>query len=467
MAFLLLMAMPDRSSAEIVDLTGGIKNEYTYEEYMFILGEPMHFTATAKDVKVKVTEKSDKITETYNIKMASKEGATLTRAYTYVYNISNYDVIGQMTATGEVTKYNEKIKYQDATIDLVDYQLSDSYITDKRPASDYTSGNTVMRKTYQIKYKTGQTQTVIVNGTGKNVSYENFWGGTETQIMDYEFEYPNGTLGTVTSRTSHAKSRTLNYEENLASLGSFDGGYSVNSEADTISEYRYDLPKKGTGIIDFATDYMPKVERLIVPKFRDLSSHWAKTHIDKLYSLGIFDEQSNFFSPNTPMGRYDFAVAIGKAIDLRVEIGDTKKKKTTAPSIFKDVKRTRANYPYLVATYNKGVVTGVNSEIFNPEGNLTRQQAAAILVRALGLEGKAPDPGFKTDYKDDAKILNYARDGVYVVTQLGLMNGSQGYFNPGGTLTRAQAAAILERFLLYLENDLKQNYRDDILFFDY
>ena len=103
-------------------MTGGIKNEYTYEEYMFILGKPMHFTATAKDVKVKVTEKSDKITETYNIKMTSKEGATLTRAYTYVYNVSNYDVIGQMTATGEVTKYSEKMKYQDATIDLVDYQ---------------------------------------------------------------------------------------------------------------------------------------------------------------------------------------------------------------------------------------------------------------------------------------------------------------------------------------------------------
>lgn len=65
--------------------------------------------------------------------------------------------------------------------------------------------------------------------------------------MDYEFEYPDGTVGTVTSRSSHSKSRTLNYEENLGSLGSFDGGYSVNSEADTISEYKYDLPKEGTG----------------------------------------------------------------------------------------------------------------------------------------------------------------------------------------------------------------------------
>ena len=47
------------------------------------------------------------------------------------------------------------------------------------------------------------------------------------------------------------------------------------------------------------------------------------------------------------------------------------------------------------------------------------------------------------------------------------MNGSGGNFKPHDTLTRAQAAAIIERFLQYLENDLKQNYRDDILFFEY
>ena len=466
MAFLFVLVSPSKSSAEIVDLTGGIKNEYEYEEYVFILGQPMKFTATSKDVKVTVSERQNKITETYRIKMKSTNGATLDRTFTYAYNVSNYDAIGQSTATGEVTKYTEKIKYQDATIDLKDYQMSKSYVTDKRPASDYSSGNAVIRKTYEIKYKGGETQIVVVSGSGQDASYENFWGAAETQIMEYVFDYPDGTVGTVTSRVNHSKSRTLNYEENLGTLASFNGGYAVNSDADTISEYVYELPK-GSGKIEFNSEYMPKVERLIVPKFRDLSAHWAKPSIEKLYSLGIFDDQSNFFSPNTAMKRYDFAVAVGKAIDLRVEVGNTKKKNNAKPNIFKDVKRTRANYEYLVAAYNKGVIKGVTAEKFDPEGNLTREQAAAIIVRALGLEGKAPDPGYSTSYKDDNKISNYARDGVYVVTQLGIMNGSDGNFKPHDTLTRAQAAALAERFLQYLENDLKQNYRDDILFFEY
>lgn len=466
-AFLFILVSPNKSSAEIVDLTGGIKNEYTYEEYVFISGQPMKFTAKSKDVKVTLSEKKDKITETYKIKMTSTNGATLDRTFAYAYDVNNYETIGQSTATGEVTKYSEKIKYQDnTTIELKDYQMSKSYITDKRPASDYSSGNAIIRKTYEIKDKNGQTQTVVVSGSGQDASYENFWGAAETQIMEYVLEYQNGTVGTVTSRVNYSKSRTLNYEENLGSLASFNGGYAVNSEADTISEYVYELPT-GSGEIEFNSQYMPKVERLIVPKFRDLSAHWAKPSIEKLYSLGIFDDQSNFFSPNTAMKRYDFAVAIGKAIDLRVQVGETKKKNNTTPTIFKDVKRTRANYEYLVAAYNKGVIKGVTAEKFDPEGNLTREQAAAIIVRALGLEGKAPDPGYSTSYKDDNKISNYARDGVYVVTQLVIMNGSGGNFMPHDTLTRAQAAAIIERFLQYLENDLKENYRDDILFFEY
>ena len=427
----------------------------------------MKFTAKSDDVKVTVSERQNKIIETYKIKMESTNGATLDRSFTYEYDVNDYDAIGQSTATGKVKEnYKEKIEYLDTTIELKDYQMSKSYVTDKRPASEYSSGNTVIRKTYDIEYDNGRIQTVIVSGSGQDASYENFWGAAETQIMEYVFEYPDGTVGTVTSRVNYTKSRTLNYEENLASLASFNGGYAVNSETDTISEYVYELPND-SGKIEFNAQYMPKVERLIVPKFRDLSAHWARPSIEKLYSLGIFDDQSNFFSPNTPMQRYDFAIAIGKAVDLRVEVGNTKKKDNAKPAIFKDVKRTSENYEYLVAAYNKGVIKGVAAENFNPEGNLTREQAAAIIVRALGLEGKAPDPGYSTSYKDDNKISNYARDGVYVVTQLGIMNGSNGNFNPHDTLTRAQAAAIIERFLQYLENDLKQNYRDDILFFEY
>lgn len=456
--------IPTLSSAQTIDLNGGIKNEYTYEEVIFITGQPIKVSGTSKNATVTLKESKGKLTETYKFTLTGAKGEKLTRNFTYVSDVTNYDQIGQSTATGEVTKFTEKFVVDGITYTLSDYQLSKSAITDKRPASDYFSGNAIARKTYTVAAKRGQApRTIMMNIDSRNEGYENFWGATETQITDYELVFDNGEIGTVKNRVSTAKSRTLNYEENSASLSSFNGGYAVISSADTISEYTYTLPKT-SGTVELDIEYMPRIERLIVPKFRDLSNHWAKESIEKLYSLGILDDQSNFFSPNTPMQRYDFAIAMGKAIDLRVL--EEKKSKTPSTSFFKDVKRTAKDYNYLKAAVDKGVIKGVTSNTFDPQGFLTRQQAAAILVRALGLEGKAPDPGYKTNYKDDYKISDYARDSIYVISELGLMTGSNGSFNPKQNLTRAQAAAIMTRFLEYLETDLKQNFRDDILFFD-
>ena len=134
---------------------------------------------------------------------------------------------------------------------------------------------------------------------------------------EYEIIFANGEIGTVKNNTVMTKSRTLEYTENGAGLSSFNGNYKTVSSAETSSEYIYELPQS-SGTVSLDMEYMPKIEMLKIPKFRDLSSNWAKENIEKLYSLGILEDQSNFFSPNTPMQRFDFAVAIGKAIDLRV-----------------------------------------------------------------------------------------------------------------------------------------------------
>lgn len=462
----MLTITTQKSSAQSIDFTGGIKNEYDYKEYFFLTGQPILFTGNSKNVSVTPKESKGKLTDTYKLTLTGPKGEKLTRNFTYTYDVTNYDQIGQNTATGSVTKYTEKITIGDLTYTLADYQLSDSAVTDKRPASDYYAGNALARKTYTSttgRGKDAKTEKITVHLDSRDEGYSNFWGATETQTTEYEIEYADGTVGTVKNKVSTAKSRTLEYNESEATLSSFNGNYKTISSADTLSEYSYELPNaSGTVAIEIA--YMPKIEMLKIPKFRDLSSNWAREQIEKLYSLGILDDQSNFYSPNTPVERYDFAIAIGKAIDLRVL--DESKKKTATKTIFKDVKRTTKDHNYLEAAVNKGVIKGTTPQTFEPDGFLTRQQAAAILVRALGLEGKAPDPNFTTQYRDDYKITDYARDSIYVATELGLMSGSNGTFNPKGTLTRAQSAAIIERFLRYLETDLKENYRDNILFFN-
>lgn len=226
-------------------------------------------------------------------------------------------------------KYAEKIVVGRITYTLADYQFSQGTVTDNRAASDYYSGNVISRKTYTYQTGSGnnaKTNTVTIETDSRHAGYENFWGATETQITESVYSYSDGTTSHVKNRLSTSKSRVLNYEENPGSLASFDGGYAVVSEKDVISEYTYDLASGQKGKVDLNTEFTPTIERLIIPKFRDLSNHYAKAAIEKLYSLGIYSDTSNFFSPNTPMKRIDFTIAIGKAVDLRVmEEKNTKK----------------------------------------------------------------------------------------------------------------------------------------------
>ncbi|MER1999554.1 MAG: S-layer homology domain-containing protein [Lysinibacillus sp.] len=466
------IALPSIASAEFVEINGGIKNEYEYEEYVFITGQPVLMKGEGKNIKVSIKNTNKGKTETYTLKLTGPNGATLNRKATYVYD-AKYDATGtQKTNTITKATVTETIKIGSTTFKLSDYRFEESTITQMYPANEYfaTSGN--VRKTYTYKNLAGVDSKIIVNSQVRSEGYENFWGSVETQIVENDIVHGVGTDNETTSyvknKSSHAKSKAMNYEENLASLSSFTGGWMTNVESETMSEYTYDFStfNGNEGSVELNKEYMTTVERLPVAKYRDISKHNARQAIEKLYALGVTGDNSNFFSPNTPTLRYDFIVAIGKAIDIRTEQDGKTSSTGDKTRIFKDVSRTKKDYEYLVAAYNHGVTTGVNSTLFNPNSTLTRQQAAAMLVRALGLEGKAPDPGYKTNYSDDRKISNYARDAVYVAGEIGLMQGVNGKFNPQGKLTRAQSALVIERFLEYLEKDLKQNYREDIWFFE-
>ena len=469
---LIALALPSNVAAEFVEINGGIKNEYEYEEYVFLTGQPVLMKGEGKNVKVTINNTNKGRTESYTLKLTGPNGATLNRRATYTFD-AKFDETGtQKTNTITKATVTETIKIGSTTFKLADYRFEESTITQLYPANEYfaTSGN--VRKTYTYKNLAGVDSKIIVNSQVRSEGFENFWGSVETQIVENEIVHgpdtKNETVSYVKNKSSHAKTKVLNYEENLASLASFEGGWMTNVESETMSEYTYDFTtfNGNEGSVELNKEYMTTVERLPVAKYRDISKHGARDAIEKMFAIGVTGDNSNFFAPNTPTLRYDFIVSLGKVIDIRTEQDGATRSTGDKTRIFKDVTTTKKDYQYLVAAYKHGITTGKTPTTFEPNATLTREQAAAMLIRALGLEGKAPDPGYKTQYSDDKRISDYARDSVYVATELGLLQGSNGKFNPKGRLTRAQSALIVERFLTYLEQDLKQNYREDIWFFE-
>lgn len=100
----------------------------------------------------------------------------------------------------------------------------------------------------------------------------------------------------------------------------------------------------------------------------------------------------------------------------------------------------------------RGVVNGVSPDKFDPDGNVTRQQMAAILYRYAGTRGEDLSPSAALgDFPDAAQVQAYARAPMQWCVALGYIGGDRidgvNYLAPTGFAIRAQVATILMRYL--------------------
>ncbi len=111
---------------------------------------------------------------------------------------------------------------------------------------------------------------------------------------------------------------------------------------------------------------------------------------------------------------------------------------------FKDVPQTWYTDAVIWAA-DRGVVTGVKPDRFNPDGNITREQIATILYR---YEGSPEAPDTLPPFADNRDISGYALKPMNWAIENGLINGvGGGKLAPRNTATRAQIATILARYL--------------------
>ena len=96
-----------------------------------------------------------------------------------------------------------------------------------------------------------------------------------------------------------------------------------------------------------------------------------------------------------------------------------------------------------------GVVTGYSESSFGPNDAITREQLAAILYRYVKTQGQGFTGMwyFPLRYDDAASISSWADEAMHWCVMKGLLNGtSETVLSPRATATRAQLAAILQRF---------------------
>ncbi|GHU35390.1 hypothetical protein FACS1894105_04030 [Clostridia bacterium] len=193
-------------------------------------------------------------------------------------------------------------------------------------------------------------------------------------------------------------------------------------------------------LIDISNPQTP-LASLNLP-FTDVNpGDWFYDDVVYVYIHGLFSGTgTNAFSPNASMTRKMIVTVLYRLAGEPEVSGGAAFGDTDANAYYaKAVAWAKAN----------GIVGGVGGNLFAPDSPVTRQDLAVILLRYANHTGaKLPEMRDYSGFRDDTDSANYAKDAIEAFFKAGVINGKgNDLFDPKGTATRAELAAMLHRFI--------------------
>ncbi|MEC0245547.1 family 10 glycosylhydrolase [Paenibacillus chitinolyticus] len=226
------------------------------------------------------------------------------------------------------------------------------------------------------------------------------------------------------------------------------GGSDINHVAlyhlagDGTLQYIADQKPTGSGTIMASIRHFSTYGLLEVTKsFQDVNAgHWAYPAISELSrKLIVTGVTEDHFSPQRQVTRAEFAALLVRALGLP--------QKSVTP--FSDVKAGDWFAEEVAAAFDAGIVTGMTDTLFEPGGAVTREQMAAMLIRAYEAKhGKLSAESPSVSFTDAGSIREWAKGDVAKASAAGLLNGREGnLFAPQAVLTRAESAQAVYNLL--------------------
>ena len=170
-------------------------------------------------------------------------------------------------------------------------------------------------------------------------------------------------------------------------------------------------------------------------------SDWAINDYHMANEYGIlnwFQRDSDFTVPITRAEFCDMVFSVVKASNYNI----SHDLDVCQPDPFTDTDRFS-----VFCLEQLGIAKGVGGGRFDPQGALTREQAATFMNRAAEIMDFTFIPNEISPFTDEMQISDWAADAAKEMQAAGLIIGTdQGAFLPKEFLTREQAAAILVRF---------------------
>ena len=174
------------------------------------------------------------------------------------------------------------------------------------------------------------------------------------------------------------------------------------------------------------------VEPEVLPAtLNDILGHWAEDAIRSLVASGAINGYSDdTFKPDNTVTRAEFAQMLVSAMEIPA---------ANNGEVFADTE-DHWGQASIAAAYVAGIIYGYGDNKFGPDDPVTREQIAAMVVRAAKLTG----PDRQLSFADNEAISEWAKEPVAIAVANGLITGyADQTFRPGNNATRAEAAVII------------------------
>ncbi|MBR1970713.1 MAG: S-layer homology domain-containing protein [Clostridia bacterium] len=179
--------------------------------------------------------------------------------------------------------------------------------------------------------------------------------------------------------------------------------------------------------------------------FADILGHKNQTAIEALVSRGIINGKTiNSYEPNSTMTRAEFTAIVTRGLGLSGKNN----------SVFSDVDASKWYYDNVNTARFYGIIKGLSENTFNPNGKITREEAAVMISRAselCGIETEIEDAAeidILAGFGDYTKSSVWARESLAFCYDNGILSSELLEIKPKEYVTRAEIADMFYNMLL-------------------
>ncbi len=178
--------------------------------------------------------------------------------------------------------------------------------------------------------------------------------------------------------------------------------------------------------------------------FEDIQNHENQNSIQQLAARGIINgKNETSYCPDETMTRAEFATIVVRALGIPERDGRK----------FNDVAEDDWFNVYVNTAYSYGIVNGVSDNEFNPYGEITREEAATMTLRAAklcGMDADASESGVRNtlaEFSDYVEASEWAMTALAFCYNEEILDKSVIEIKPKTEVTRAEVAQILYNML--------------------